>query len=98
MQTEQWAVTVATPVAPQHSTISLRHSEGGWEGEAANDTETIPLSAIVREGNHMTWTMQLARPLRLTLKFDVTITGEQMVGAVRAGLLPASNVTGKKIG
>ncbi len=70
MRTEQWALTIATPVGPQHGTLHLRHTEGGWEGEATSDDQTMPLSALVRDGNHVTWTQQLMRPIHLTLKFD----------------------------
>jgi hypothetical protein len=96
MDTEQWALTIATPVGPQYGTLHLRHTDGGWEGEVTSDDEIMPLSALIREGSHMNWTLQLMRPLRLTLKFDVTITGEQMTGKARAGFLLASNVSSKR--
>jgi hypothetical protein len=94
--TEQLALTITTPVGARHGTLHVRHTEDGWEGEATSDDQTMPLSNLVRDGNHMTWTRQLIRTIRLMLKFDVTIIGERMTGKVRTGLLLASNVSGTR--
>ena len=97
MQTEHWTLTIHTPVGPQHGIVHLRQAAGGWEGEAIGGGQRLPLRTIVREGNRMTWTQHLLGPLRFPMRFDVTIIDDQLSGSARAGWLPPSHVSGKRL-
>ena len=40
----------------------------------------------------MTWTQHVTTPMRLTLKFDVKVEGDDMTGSYKAGIFPSSTV------
>jgi hypothetical protein len=58
--------------------------------------EEVPLSGVVLDGDRLTWNQAITKPLRLNLAFDVTVDGDTLRGASRAGRLPASKVTGER--
>ena len=94
---EQWAVTIATPIGRQEVTLILTQTPDGVQGEARGQHETVPMRDIVRDGSRLTWSQRITRPMRLNLDFDVTIAGDQLTGTSKAGRLPQSKVTGTRI-
>lgn len=91
---EAWALTIATPIGRQQVTVRLWETDGRLEGEAAGGDETVPLLDLVRDGDRLTWSQRITRPLRLNLRFDVTVDGDRMTGTSRAGRLPSSRISG----
>ena len=65
-------------------------------GHASNDSETVPMLAIAQSGNTVTWTQDVTKPMQLSLKFEVTIDGDQMIGTAKAGFLPAAKIAGDR--
>ncbi|CAN7619953.1 hypothetical protein [Paenibacillus sp. LjRoot56] len=45
----------------------------------------------------MTWMQKVKKPMRLNLKFEVTVQGDVMSGTAKAGMLPSSKVTGRRV-
>ncbi len=45
----------------------------------------------------LTWLQNVTKPLRLSLKFEVVVRGDEMSGTAKAGLLPASRLTGVRV-
>jgi hypothetical protein len=93
-----WQLAIATPLGTLAVVLELREQEGQLVGTARSDAETVPLVHPVLEGNRLTWTQSVTRPMRLNLKFDVLIQGDTLSGTSKAGVLPASKVTGTRIG
>ena len=52
--------------------------------------------APVRDGNRLTWSQTVTKPMRLSLAFAVTVDGDRMIGSAKAGALPASTVSGER--
>ncbi len=94
---ERWALTIATPIGRQEAVITLREGRGGLVGEATGAVETVPLHDLVRDGDRLTWSQRITRPMRLDLTFEVTTDGDLLTGTARAGRLPASRVTGRRL-
>ncbi len=92
-----WNVVIATPIGKQSVVLDIVSHEGGVRGTARQGTEVVPFLDPVVDGQRMTWTQQVTKPMRLTLKFDVTVEGRRMTGTARAGLLPSSRLTGERI-
>ncbi len=51
----------------------------------------------VLDGNRLTWKQSITKPMRLNLTFDVIIDGDTLSGTSKAGMLPASKVTGTRV-
>lgn len=95
--TGTWQLRIATPIGTQAVVLELTEHGGTIVGLAKGAAETTPLLDPVLEGNRLTWAQSITRPMRLNLKFDVTIEGDTLTGTSKAGKLPASKVTGTRV-
>ncbi|MFB2598485.1 hypothetical protein ACEXQE_11870 [Herbiconiux sp. P17] len=105
----RWALTMSTPVGRITAEMTFTDSgdgDGGRDesditGTAVGKNETVALRDIRitpdGEAEHVTWRQSITKPMRLNLDFDVTITADEMHGHSRAGRLPRSTVTGRRI-
>ncbi|WP_260850928.1 hypothetical protein [Rhodococcus sp. WB9] len=57
--------------------------------------EEVPLTDPELDGNRLTWSQSITKPLRLHLQFDVLVEGDEMTGKSTAGRLPSSKVSGR---
>ena len=91
-----WNVVIATPIGRQHVVLEISTRDGTVRGTATRGSEVVPFIAPVLDGNRLTWTQHVTKPLRLSLTFDVTVEGSTMAGTAKAGILPSSRVTGER--
>ena len=93
-------LTIATPVGRLSVSMTFRDTGNGIAGTARGRGETVAVHDIVsipgQDGEHVTWTQSITKPLRLDLVFDVVVSGDSLSGVSRAGRLPASKVTGER--
>lgn len=92
-----WDTVIATPVGKMHVKLSISTSNGTIQGKAIQGEETVEFMNPALQDNRLTWSLQITKPMRLNLKFEVVANGDQMTGIAKAGLLPASKVTGKRL-
>ncbi len=97
----RWALQMRTPIGSINAEMTFIGHEADFEGTATSKNETVQLhdirSVTGTDGEHVTWSQSITKPLRLNLDFDVTITGNDMHGHSKAGRLPKSTVTGQRI-
>lgn len=91
-----WDVTIKTPVGSLAVVYTFIEHDGTLTGTAAGKDETVPLHDIVFDGQRVTWSQSVRKPMRLNLRFDVTVDGDRLTGHSRAGRLPKSAVTGER--
>ncbi|QOS79001.1 DJ-1/PfpI family protein [Paenibacillus sp. JNUCC31] len=92
-----WDTTIATPVGKLEVKLCITTCNDVIEGTATQGDETIAFLNPVFYNNKLTWSLAITKPMRLNLKFEVGADGDQMSGIAKAGLLPASKLTGKRI-
>ncbi|MET3505267.1 DJ-1/PfpI family protein [Halalkalibacter oceani] len=91
-----WEATIATPIGKQHVLFSFTNKDGRLTGTATQGEETVRLEQLTFKGNEGTWSMNVTKPMRLSLKFRVVIDNNHLHGEAKAGLLPASRLTGRR--
>ena len=96
-----WDLQIATPVGRLKVSTSFQDTNNGIAGTARGHGETVALHDIFgipdANGERVTWTQSVTKPLRLTLAFDVVVNGDSLTGVSRAGRLPAAEVTGQRV-
>lgn len=93
----KWETNIATPIGDLSVLLDLSSVDGRITGTAKQGEDVIALDPIVQEGNQLNWSMKVKKPIRLSLKFNVAIDGNQMYGEAKAGMLPSSKLTGHRI-
>ncbi len=91
-----WNVTIDTLVGTIEAVFDITEIDGTIHGTARTDAEASEFVDAVATGDRLTWTQAVTTPMKLTLKFDVTIEGDTMTGTSKAGIFPASKVTGTR--
>jgi len=92
-----WEVTIATPIGVMAVVFQITEQDGAIQGIASSDAETVDLLDAVADGNRLTWTQNVTTPMRLELKFDVTVEGDTMTGTSNpGGMMPSSKVEGTR--
>lgn len=91
-----WDVTLDTPIGKMAVVFNINDADGVISGTASSDAETVDFIDAVADGNHLTWSQAVTTPMKLTLKFDVTVDGDTMTGTSKAGIFPSSKVNGTR--
>lgn len=92
-----WDTAIATPVGKLQVRLSISTRNGVIQGKATQGNETVVFLNPELQDNKLTWLLQITKPMRLNLKFEVTAGEDYMTGVARAGILPASKLTGKRV-
>ena len=91
-----WNLTINTPMGQQTVRLEITTEGGALQGTASMAGDTAPFADPVLEGDRLRWSMEITRPMKLTVNFDVTREGDTMKGKVKAGFLFSSDVTGAR--
>jgi len=91
-----WNAVLRTPIGNMDVSFVFTDTDGVISGEATSKDETVPIREVVINGDQVVWLQDVTTPMKLTLKFDVTIDGDTMTGTSKAGFLPASSVQGTR--
>lgn len=89
-----WNVTIDSPIGKLEVVFDINEVDGAIQGTARTKDETVDFIDPVADGNQLTWSQNVTTPMKLTLKFDVTVDGEAMTGTSKPGFLPASKLSG----
>ncbi|MBE1442713.1 DJ-1/PfpI family protein [Paenibacillus sp. OAS669] len=92
--TGTWDLTISTPVGKFSIVMTLTEVNGAVQGTFQQGDELTELTDLRIQNSHMTWSLSIKKPMRLHLKFDVTVEGDQLSGLSKAGMLPSSKVQG----
>lgn len=92
-----WDTVIATPIGKLQVKLSISLRDGRVYGTAAQGDETVEFIDPALQDNKLTWSLRISKPMRLNLKFEVAVQGDQMTGFAKAGVLPGSKLTGIRI-
>jgi hypothetical protein len=91
-----WDVTIDTPIGTIAAVLDITELDGVISGVGRTDKESVDFYDVVADGNQLTWLQNVTTPMKLTLKFAVTVDGDTMTGTSKAGILPASKLQGTR--
>jgi hypothetical protein len=92
-----WNATMDTPIGQIVAVFNITDVDGTLGGTASTDKETVDILDAAADGDRLTWVLKTTTPMKLTLKFDVTVEGDTMTGTSKAGILPSSKVKGTRV-
>jgi hypothetical protein len=88
-----WKTTVNSPMGVQEATLTVTTSGASFTGQMVGPMGTQDITGTV-DGDKLSWTSQLTQPFPITLEFSVTVSGDSMEGAVKAGSFGSSPLKG----
>lgn len=94
-----WDCIVVAPVGKEpHELVLQTGADGTLTGCMTNLKNGIPMDLKDGRvnGDQLTWTMQLQKPFKLTLKVEMQVKGNEMSGHGGTAMLGKAAITGTK--
>jgi hypothetical protein len=83
--TGKWNVVIESPLGRQTREMTLEAASHSFTGSVVGpDGSSAIVGAI--NGDKLTWSDKVAKPMPLTLHFEVTLAGDELSGAVKLGV------------
>lgn len=88
-----WDCAVNTPLGVQKSILTFKREGMKLTGQGATPTgESTALRDISAEGDKVSWTVSVDKPMKLDVKMSVTVTGNAATGKAKFGLFGSGQV------
>jgi hypothetical protein len=92
----KWNCTVESPMGTQEFVLTVNSDGDSFTGSAEGEigSKQIPEGSV--DGNTLSWTMQISKPMPVTLTCKATVTGDALEGKVKAGIFGSFPITGAR--
>ncbi|MGE3691502.1 MAG: xanthine dehydrogenase family protein molybdopterin-binding subunit [Novosphingobium sp.] len=92
----EWAMVMSTPMGDQEMTGKFATDRDTVSGELISPMGSQAFTGTVT-GNRVKFDLAVDQPMKMTLKYDLTIEGDQIFGKVKMGMFGSSKLTGNRI-
>jgi hypothetical protein len=89
----KWNVTIETPIGTRSGVLDLKVEGGKLTGSLSDGEHHVLISDGKIEGNRLSWSAKLEKPMRLTFKFSAVVDADRISGSAR-NLLGSATFTG----
>ncbi len=83
---ENWTITVTSPMGQTTAALRLDKQGPDLRGEMSGKGGTGPLEDGRIEGDQLSWTCRIQKPVPMTLKFKGVQRGDDLSGTVKFGM------------
>ena len=92
----KWNCTVMSPMGEQEFVLTVNSQGDSFSGSAEGGigSKDIPEGRI--DGNELSWTMDISKPMPVTLTCKATIDGDSLEGKVKAGIFGSFPIKGTR--
>lgn len=91
-----WNMVLASPVGPQEMLGHFETQGNQLTGYLHNPEGQQAFTGTV-EGNQLKFDLKVEKPMKITLKYDITIEGDKLSGKVKMGILGKAKLTGERV-
>jgi len=91
-----WNISIQEPTGEKKGKLMLAASANTFTGNLSDNGQTLQVTDGKIEGDTLSWSMRLTKPIPLTLKVLAKVDGSSMSGAVTAGMLGSFPLKGTR--
>jgi hypothetical protein len=91
-----WNISIQEPTGEKKGTLTLATSANSFTGNMSGNGQTLEVTDGKIEGDTLTWSMKITKPIPLTLKVLAKVDGSSISGAVTAGALGSFPLRGTR--
>ena len=92
----KWQVTIKTPVGDKSGVLELKVSGDTLTGSLSDAEHFVAISDGKIDGNKLSWSAKITKPMRLNIKFSATVDEDRISGSARH-LLGSAAFSGTRI-
>ena len=90
-------MVLSTPVGPQEMTGHFETNGTALSGYLAAAEGQQAFTGIVENGNNLIFDLKVEKPLKITLKYNLTVDGNRISGKCKMGIFGSAKLTGHKL-
>lgn len=79
----KWNITIKTPMGERTGVLDLAVDGTTLTGSMSHADHRVAISNGKVEGNQLSWSAKITKPMRLSFKFTATVEGNGISGAAR---------------
>ena len=91
-----WNISIQEPTGEKKGKLTLAASADTFTGNLSDNGQTLQVTDGKIEGDTLSWSMRLTKPIPLTLKVLAKVDGSSMSGSVTAGMLGSFPLKGTR--
>lgn len=91
-----WEVSMNTPMGEQKGTLTLKVDGSSLSGKVDTAMGAQEFSDGTVSGNNLEWSIDITKPMPMTLNFKATVDGDSMSGKVGLGMFGSAPLTGQR--
>jgi hypothetical protein len=92
----KWNVTIATPMGDQKGVLDVQSDGVKLTGTANAMGNSVAIEDGAVNGDKMTFSVEITTPMKMKLDFDLTTSGDDIAGTVKAGMFGSLKVNGSR--
>jgi cytochrome P450 len=94
---ESWKMTLKTPMGPQEMTMYIVRDGAAFTGriDSPMGSESVHDGRV--DGDALSWSMDVKKPMPIKLTFDAKIAGSTMTGRAKLGAFGTADLSGQRI-
>jgi hypothetical protein len=93
---EVWKMTLKTPMGPQELTTQIVRDGASFTGRIDSPMGSEAITGGKIDGDVLSWTMAVKKPIPSKIPFEVKIVGDRMEGSAKLPMIGKSEVTGER--
>ncbi|HTZ70720.1 MAG TPA: cytochrome P450 [Acetobacteraceae bacterium] len=93
---QKWKIILTTPVGPQEMTAHLAVHDGALTGAIESEMGSQDIKGTAN-GNRLSWTMDVTKPMPIKLDFEIAVDGDQMSGNAKLGMFGNAPLIGQRV-
>jgi hypothetical protein len=91
----RWNITIKTPVGEKSGVLDLKTEGSALTGSMSDADHYAAISDGKVQGNQLSWSAKITKPMRMSLKFTATVEADHISGAAKH-LLGKATFTGTR--
>jgi hypothetical protein len=91
----RWNITIKTPVGEKSGVLDLKIEGSALTGSMSDADHYAAISDGKVQGNQLSWSAKITKPMRMSLKFTATVEADHISGAAKH-LLGKATFTGTR--
>jgi hypothetical protein len=92
----KWNCTVDSPMGEQEFVLTVNSNGDRFSGSAEGNIGHKDISEGSVDGNEIAWSMQISKPMPITLACRATVSGDMLEGKVKAGIFGTFLIKGTR--
>jgi hypothetical protein len=79
----KWNITIKTPVGDKSGVLELKTEGTRLTGSLSDAEHFAAISDGTIEGNRLSWSAKITKPMRMSFKFTATVEADRISGAAK---------------